>query len=97
MLLIGETLKSAKRGDYLTEQRMERVNSDTTVQEKAIAYPTDARLYYKARVLLVRLARKHGIDLRQSYLRVGGTSSDHIRLFCQRLADNTGLAWAEEA
>jgi IS5 family transposase len=70
-LLLSETLESAKRGGQLTEQHMERVNVDTTVQEKAIAYPTDARLYHKARVLLVRAARKRGIALRQSYLRLG--------------------------
>ena len=38
---------------------------------KAIAFPTDARLYHKARVTLVRLAKQLGITLRQSYLRVG--------------------------
>jgi len=43
---------------------------DTTVQEKAIAYPTDSRLYRKAIVSLVRLARREGVELRQSYLRV---------------------------
>src|SRR5207302_4513507 len=48
-----------------------RVNVDTTVQEKAIAFPTDARLYHKARCVLVREARRVGIDLRQSYRRVG--------------------------
>ncbi len=46
------------------------VNVDTTVQDKAIAFPTDARLYHKARGALVRLAKKMGIDLRQSYERV---------------------------
>jgi IS5 family transposase len=70
-LLLSETLETAKRGGNLTEQHMERVNVDTTVQEKAIAYPTDARLYHRARVLLVRAARKRGIALRQSYLRLG--------------------------
>ena len=69
--LLGETLETAKRGEQLTEQHMERVNVDTTVQEKAIAYPTDARLYHKARVLLVKAARGRGIPLRQSYLRLG--------------------------
>jgi Transposase domain (DUF772) len=39
---------------------------DTTVQEKAIAHPTDARLTYRA----IALARREGIELRQSYLRV---------------------------
>ncbi|WP_349632327.1 IS5 family transposase [Desulfuromonas sp. CSMB_57] len=70
-LLLSETLETAKRGGNLTEQHMERVNVDTTVQEKAIAYPTDGRLYHKARVLLVRAAKKRGIALRQSYLRLG--------------------------
>ena len=69
--LLVETLETAKREEHLTESHMERVNVDTTVQEKAIAYPTDARLYHKARVLLVKAAKKRGIPLRQSYLRLG--------------------------
>jgi len=44
---------------------------DTTVQEKAIAFPTDARLYHKMRVRLVREAKKRGIALRQSHERLG--------------------------
>lgn len=69
--LLVETLETAKRGKHLTEAHMERVNVDTTVQEKAIAYPTDARLYHKARVLLVKAAKDREIPLRQSYLRLG--------------------------
>ena len=69
--LLAETLETAKRGGHLTEAHLERVNVDTTVQEKAIAYPTDARLYHKARVLLVKAAKKRSIPLRQSYLRLG--------------------------
>lgn len=41
------------------------------MQEKAVAFPTGARLYHKARVWLVRLARQSGIELRQSYTRKG--------------------------
>lgn len=69
--LLGETLETAKRGEHLTESHMERVNVDTTVQEKAVAFPTDARLYHRARVLLVKAAKDRGIPLRQSYLRLG--------------------------
>ena len=36
-----------------------------------MAFPTDARLYQQARVTLVRAARKRGVQLRQSYVRVG--------------------------
>jgi len=51
-----------------------QVTIDTTVQEKAIAFPTDGRVYHKGRVWLVRLAKRSGIELRQSYLLVGKRS-----------------------
>ena len=44
---------------------------DTTVQPKAVAFPTDAKLMHRARERLIRLAKKHGVTLRQSYERVG--------------------------
>jgi IS5 family transposase len=43
------------------------VNVDTTVQEKAIAFPTDARLYHQLRMALVRRAQSLGLRLRQNY------------------------------
>ena len=43
---------------------------DTTVQEKAIAHPTDARLTHRAIEKLVELAKREGVELRQSYLRL---------------------------
>ena len=48
-------------------QEFQKVNVDTTVQEKAIAFPTDARLYHKMRVALVRRAKSLGLVLRQNY------------------------------
>jgi len=69
--LLSEPLKTAKREQHLTERHMERVNVDTTVQEKAIAYPTDSRLHHKTRVLLVKPAKDRGPPLRQRYLRLG--------------------------
>jgi IS5 family transposase len=68
--LLQETLDTARRQQALKEQEVERVNVDTTVQEKAIAFPTDARLYHKARRALVRMAREVGCRLRQSYQRL---------------------------
>jgi len=49
---------------------LERITVDTTVQPKAIAYPTDGRLYLKALMALVRLAKRFGIELRQSHTRL---------------------------
>ena len=43
---------------------------DTTVQPKAIAHPTDARLCHRALEKLVDLAERNGVRLRQSYRRV---------------------------
>jgi transposase, IS5 family len=47
------------------------LNVDTTVQDKAVAFPTDAKLLNKARIALVKLAGKSGIGLRQSCTFVG--------------------------
>ena len=69
--LLKETIATAQREDLLRKSDLARVNADTTVQEKAIAFPTDARLYHKMRRALVAAARREGIDLRQSYERVG--------------------------
>jgi IS5 family transposase len=69
--LLTETLSTAKREGALREREIKRVNVDTTVQEKAVAFPTDARLYHKARRALVRMAGSAGIPLRQTYVRLG--------------------------
>ena len=49
---------------------MQRVTIDTTAQTKAIAHPTDSHLLMRAIEWLNRLARKQGVAVRQSYLRV---------------------------
>ena len=69
--LLAGVIRSAMSTSMLKPREIESVNVDTTVQEKAVAFPTDARLYQHARVTLVRAARKRGIQLRQSYVRVG--------------------------
>lgn len=69
--LLKETIDAAKRHQALKQREIETVNVDTTVQEKAIAFPTDARLYHKARRALVRLSSQVGLKLRQSYARLG--------------------------
>jgi IS5 family transposase len=64
--LLTETLSTAKREQALRESEIKRVNVDTTVQEEAVAFPTDARLYHKARRALVSTAKAAGIQLRQT-------------------------------
>jgi IS5 family transposase len=69
--LLTETVNTAKREGLLPEKLCRQVNVDTTVQEKAIAFPTDAKLYQRMRVTLVKAAVKRNVVLRQSYSRVG--------------------------
>ena len=69
--LIQESLNVAVRTGAARPQDFTRVIVDTTVQPKNVMFPTDARLTHRALVKLVWLARKHGVKLRQTYVRVG--------------------------
>lgn len=69
--LIQESLAVAAKTNALKPSELSAVVVDTTVQPKNVAHPTDAKLMNRARERLVRLAKKHGVALRQSYARVG--------------------------
>jgi len=69
-VLLDETVATAVRMGEVRRKDLKRVLVDTTVQEKAVAYPTDARLYYKMLRRLVKLSRRRGLRLRQSYERL---------------------------
>ena len=69
--LLQASLQTAVRLGAARPSNFTRVIMDTTVQEKNIAHPTDVKLMNVARRRLVKLAKKHGIRLRQSYARVG--------------------------
>ncbi|TJV78873.1 MAG: IS5 family transposase, partial [Mesorhizobium sp.] len=71
MALLQESLAAATRLGAAKPSDFRAVIVDTTVQEKAITFPTDAKLMHRARERLVKLAKRHGIALRQSYARVG--------------------------
>jgi IS5 family transposase len=69
--LLQESLSVATRTKAIKPSELSRVIVDTTVQPKNVMFPTDARLLNRAREKLVRLAKHHGVALRQSYTRVG--------------------------
>jgi len=69
-LLLAESLRIAHDCGALRTRDLARVTVDTTVQPKAIAFPTDAKLLHAAIKGLNRMARKHGVRLRQSYVRI---------------------------
>ena len=55
----AESLRVAHASGALRTEDLARVTVDTTVQPKAITFPTDAKLLYAAIKGLSRLARKH--------------------------------------
>ena len=76
--LLQETLATGLRVQAVKKSQLQRVNIDTTVQEKDVRFPTDARLYDRARQLLVVEAKNRGIVLRQNYTRTAR------KLVCQQ-------------
>jgi IS5 family transposase len=70
-VLLQESLAIAVKTDAIEVKDLSKVIVDTTVQEKAVTFPTDAKLLDRARTMLVRLASKHGLKLRQGYPKVG--------------------------
>jgi IS5 family transposase len=64
---LQESLAVAHRSGAIETKDLERVVVGTTVQEKAVAHRTDARLTHRA---LEKLVKREGVELRQSYLRV---------------------------
>jgi transposase, IS5 family len=69
--LLQESLAVATKTGAMKPGDLARVIVDTTVQPKNVTFPTDAKLLNRAREKLVKLAKKQGVGLRQSYARVG--------------------------
>lgn len=67
--LLKATIESGLKMKAVKVTQLERVNVDTTVQEKHVRFPTDARLYDRARECLVAAAEERCVKLRQSYRR----------------------------
>jgi len=68
-LTLEETIRIAAEKKFVTEKELSQVVVDTTVQEKNITFPTDAKLLSRALIKLAKHCLSHGIKLRQSYSR----------------------------
>ena len=69
--MLRETIAAGIRMGAIRSADLKRINVDTTVQTKAVRYPTDARLYHRWRGRLVKMARREGVVIKQSYRHVG--------------------------
>ena len=70
-LILQATVAAGLKSKTIKPAHLKRITVDTTVQEKAVSFPTDSKLLNRSRVRLVKLCRQHGVVLRQSYARKG--------------------------
>ena len=71
--LLSSTLVAAVDMKAIKPAEFERIIVDTTVQEKAIAHPTDSRLLEVARGKIVSAAKRCAIPLKQTFAAEGKT------------------------
>ena len=71
--ILKATIDTAVTSKAIKPVEFERIIVDSTVQEKAIAYPVDSRLLEIARHKIVVHAKRCGIALRQSFAKEGKT------------------------
>ena len=69
--LLKATVITAVASGAVRPREFERAIVDTTVQEKAVAYPVDSRLLEIGRAKLVQLAKRAGLALRQTFAKEG--------------------------
>lgn len=69
--LLAQTINAAVKLKLIERRELSAVIVDSTVQPKAVAYPTDSRMLETAREKLVELARQQGIALKQTYAKEG--------------------------
>ncbi len=69
--LLATTIAAAANMKMVEPAEFEAVIVDTTVQENAVAFPTDSRLLEMTRAKLVKLAQRAGLMLKQTYEREG--------------------------
>src|ERR1035441_8194083 len=69
--MLRATIEAGVKMRVIRPAELKRVNLDTTVETKAIRFPTDARLYQCMRERLVKAARAEGLAIKQSYRHVG--------------------------
>ncbi len=70
-LILQATVTAGLNSKTIKPAHLKRITVDTTVQEKAVSFPTDSKLLNRSRVRLVKLCREQAVVLRQSYARKG--------------------------
>ena len=70
-LLLSLTVDAGIKSQTVDKSSLSEVVVDSTVMEKAVAFPTDAKLLNRCREQLANLAKAHGLSLKQTFERKG--------------------------
>ncbi len=95
-VLLAETIAIAVKTKAVSTRQLERITVDTTVQTKAIAHPSDAHLIVRAIEWLNRAARKHGVKLRQSFMRLAPRAKKEAARLMHTGGHKQGLRWVRK-
>lgn len=95
-VLLAETIKVAIKTKAVSQRQLERITVDTTVQTKAVAHPTDSHLILRAIEWLNRAARRHGLTLRQSFLRLATRARREASRLMHTRGHKQGLRWVRK-
>ncbi|MEM7400259.1 MAG: IS5 family transposase [Pseudomonadota bacterium] len=95
-LVLAETIAVAVTIGAVNERQLSRITVDTTVQTKAVAHPTDSHLLLRAAEWLVRLAKRHGVKLRQSFSRLMVRARREAARLIHTGGHKQGLRWLKK-
>ena len=95
-ILLAETIAIALKTKAVNTRQLERITLDTTVQTKAIAHPSDSHLIVRAIEWLNRAARKHGIKLRQSFMRLAPRAKKEAARLMHTGGHKQGMRWVRK-
>ena len=94
--LLAETIQVAVKTKDVSQRQLERITVDTTVQTKAIAHPTDSHLILRAIEWLNRVAKRHGLKLRQSFLRLATRARREASRLMHTRGHKQALRWVRK-
>ncbi|MCP4238882.1 MAG: IS5 family transposase [bacterium] len=95
-VLLAETIAVALKTKAVSTRQLERITVDTTVQTKAIAHPSDSHLIVRAIEWLNRAARKHDINLRQSFTRLAPRAKKEAARLMHTGGHKQGMRWVRK-
>ena len=94
--VLAQTIAVAVKTKAVSQRQLERITVDTTVQPKAVAHPTDSHLILRAIEWLNRVARRHGVKLRQSFIRLATRARRDASRLMHTRGHQQGLRWVRK-